>query len=173
MKEKKCSAPDDFAVLVDQALDTYKTNPHLPVYKGLVLASQGRKEEALEHYKSLLRRWPKKFFLWSKAEELVPYKNLDVRIGMLCRAMSVVRDPAFLGDIRLRLANLLYKRGLYAYARYELEEYIRSYTSQGWKIKRWCDIILERLASTAPNISAEPTPYSYFLPFADKFINGM
>ena len=171
LKDEKSSAPDDFAVIVDRALETYKTNPHLPLYKGLVLASQGRREEALAHYKTLLRRWPKKFFLWSKAEELVPYKNLDVRIAMLCRAMSMVRDPAFLGDIRLRLANVLCKKGLYANARYQLEEYIRYYTSQGWKIKRWCDVLLARVEASAPNIPAQPTPYPDFLPLADKFIN--
>lgn len=170
LKGKQRSAPDDFSILVDRAVDIYKTNPNLPLYKGLVLVSQNRREEALAYYKTLLRRWPKKFFLWSQAEDLVPYMEFDLKIALLCRAMNMSRDRAFLGDIPLRLANVLCKKGLYGNARYELEEYIRYYTSQGWKIKPWCDVLLARVKAGAPNLPANPTPYSDFLPLADRFI---
>lgn len=170
IKSDKAEAPDEFGTLVDKAIETYRSNPHLPLYKGMVLVSQGKREEALEHYKTLLRRWPKKFFLWSNAEELVPYKNLDVRIALLCKAMSMIRDRAFIGDIRLRLANAFYKKGLYANARYELEEYIRYYTSQGWKIKNWCETLKARVEAAAPNQPAAPTPYADYTPLADRFI---
>lgn len=170
LKKDKAEAPDDFGALVDKAIATYRSNPHLPLYKGIVLVAQGKREEALEHYKALLRRWPKKFFLWSNAEELAPYKNLDVRIALLCKAMGMIRDRAFLGDIRLRLANVLYKKGLYANARYELEEYIRYYTSQDWKIKNWCDTLMARVEAAAPKLPAAPTPYADYIPLADRFI---
>lgn len=171
VKKDGCKASDEFALLLEKALQNYRSNPHLPLYKALVLVSQDKKEEALAHYKSLLRRWPKKFFLWSNSEELLPYKEIDTRIALLSKAITLVRDKGFLGNIRLRLANLLYKKGLYANALHEVEQYQRYYFSQGWHIKRWCETLTDRITAASPGLKSSPTPYSDFIPLADQFAN--
>lgn len=172
VKKDKCEASEEFARVLDTALQTYKANPHLPLYKAITLVSQGKKKEALEYYRILLRRWPKKFFLWSNAEEVVPYHDLDLRISFLSKAVATTRNPRFLGDIKLRLANLLLKKGLYANARYELEQYERYYTGQGWHVKKWCETLQTRLDAAAPEIPSSPTPYNSLLIPADNFIKS-
>lgn len=162
--------PEEFDLLIDKALQTYRSNPHLPIYKAQLLALEGRREEALEHYVRLLRRWPKKFFLWTKAEALVPYRDIDLRIALLCKAIMMVRDEAFLGDIRLRLANLLYKKGLYANAKYELERYTRYYISHHWHPRRWAETIEARIKESASDTVPEPTPYAQYATLADNYI---
>ena len=161
---------EEFAKVIDKALLKHETNPHLPLYKATVLVAQGNKKEALEYYKTLLRRWPRKFFLWSNAEELVPYTEKDLKIALLCKAITTARDKAFLGDIRLRLANQLYKKGLYSNALHELEQYEIYYTSQGWQIKSWCETLVMRVKAAAPGVKATPTQYNDYITLAEKFI---
>lgn len=162
-------APEDFGALVDKAIEFYPTNPHLPLYRPVVLASRGKNGEALECYRGLLRRWPRKFFLWSKAERLLPYTEADTRIALLCKALTLVRNEGFLGDIRLRLANLLMRKGMQANAQYELERYRQFYISQRWHMRNWHETLSRRLDATAPGVAPSPTPYSSFLPLADRF----
>lgn len=163
-------ASEEFGSLLRKAMDVYPSSPHLPLYEPIVLASQGKKEEALAAYQRLLRRWPRKFFLWSSAEEMLPRADIDTRISLLCKAITLVRDQSFLGDIRLRLANLLQKKGLYAYARHELETHLHHYVSRHWNVKRWHETLSGRLNASAPGVAPSPTPYASFLALADGFL---
>lgn len=171
LKTERKPASDEFAALVDRAIKAYPSNPHLPLCKAIVLESQDKKEEALTHYKTLLRRWPKKFYLWGMAERMLPVQDIDTRMAYLAKAITLVRGQNFLGDLRLRMANLLIRKGMYAHAKYELEQYKKYYFSQGWRIKRWCETLEQRLRTAFPafsSLSAEPTPYDPLLRLADS-----
>lgn len=170
IKRNKCQVTDSFLIMLERAIQTYPSNPNLPLYKAIALASQGRRKEALMQYKTLLRQSPKKLFLWSDTEELLPPSELDTKIALLCKALTSVRDMCSLGEIRLRLANLLYRKGLYANARYELDQYERFYNTQRWRVNRWGETLRQRLDSVAPDASSDPTPYDLFLPDVDRFL---
>lgn len=170
IKKDGAEASEDFMNLLDKAIESYRSNPHLPLYRPIVLESQGRKEEALVCYRNLLKRWPRKFFLWSRAEELLPRADLDMRIALLCRAVTLVRDKSFLGDIRLRLANLLIRKGLHHYAKHELNQYLQLYSSQGWHIKNWHDTLCRRTETASPGVTPVPTPYDSLMAPASRFL---
>lgn len=172
IKADNCVATVEFCQLVEKAITVYKTNPHLEHYRVLLLVSQGRKEEALDGCRALLKRWPKKFYLWSKAEELLPQYDIDMRIALLCKAITTARDEGILGEIRLRMANLLFQKGLHAHAKHELQQYEYYYHTQGWRINRWCETLKERLKIIAPQIASSPTPYESYLPMAEQFLNA-
>ena len=180
-------ASDEFISLLDKAMATYRSNSHLPLYKARALVSAARNDEALSQYKTMLRRWPKKFFLWSETEELLPRSDLDLRIAFLCKTISYVRDESFLGDIRLRLADLQIRKGLYTNALYELMKYERYYMSQNWRLKDCHETLLNRAIHSAPYAPSIPTPYTRaiptpyapsiptpyadYLPLADRFLS--
>lgn len=170
IKRNKCQVTDSFLTMLERAIQTYPSNPNLSLYKAIALASQGRRKEALMQYKTLLQQSPKKLFLWSDTEELLPPSELDAKIALLCKALTSVRDMCSLGEIRLRLANLLYRKGLYANARYELEQYEHFYNTQRWRVNRWTETLRQRLDSVAPDAASDPTPYDIFLPDVDRFL---
>lgn len=169
----KAPATDDFVQLLEKAVSIYKSNPHLPLYKAQVMVSVGKTEDASAFYKVLLKRWPKKFFLWARAEELLPPKELSLRIAFLSKAIFHIREQAFLGDIRLKLAYLLQKQGLYSYALFELTQYERYYQSQNWHIKPWHETLKNLIEGKSQGVNTVPTPYAEFLPLADRYINEL
>lgn len=169
INKAKCAASKEFVIVLEKALTIYPSNPYLPLYLPIVYRSQGRREEALECYRTLLNRWPNKYVLWSRAEELLPKEDLDLRIAMLCKAVTLVRDKTLLGDILLRLANLFHKKGLPQYAKHELNQYLLLYTSQGWHIKDWYETLNRLVETTAPAVTPSRTPYEAFLPLITRF----
>lgn len=171
ISEKKLPASDDFINLIDKAIDTYSSNPNLHLYKAQALVSAGRNDEALAYYKTMLKRWPRKYFLWSRAEELLPSDDLDLRIAFLSKSIACVKDQSLLGDIRLNLAGLLIKNEQKAYALFELLQYERYYISQNWRIKESHEILKNRILSLTPDIQPLPTPYADFTPLADRFLS--
>lgn len=163
-------ASEEFSRLLDKAIEIYRSNPHLPLYRAVMLEAQGRKEEALTCYCSLLKRWPRKFYLWSRAEALLPASDLDTRIALLCKAVTLARDKTFLGDIRLRLANVLHRKGMHHHAKHELNQYLRLYTSQRWQIKNWHETLSRRVEAAAPGVAPVSTPYDSFMAPAMQFL---
>lgn len=124
---------EDFSQLVDKALAKYPKNQNMPYFKATVLLSQGKVQEALNYYKNLILQFPSKFYLWNQTAELV--EDIDTKIGLLCKALTCGADDEFLGGVRLRLAALLYQKGMGGNAKYELERYRETYQNKGWNLK--------------------------------------
>lgn len=133
LKTEKAKAPQEFSELVDKALLKIKNNQNLFLYKAIVLISQDKRANALDYYKKLILKTPKKFYLWQHAADLV--EDINVKICLLCKALTIERNEEFLGNCRLKLAVLLIRKGMYAEAKRELEIYRDFYLTKGWHLK--------------------------------------
>ena len=120
VKTDNVKSPDEFIIMVDEALTKFPNNQNMPLYKAIVLMSLGKKDEALEYYKKLILKSPSKCYLWNQASELV--EEVDLKIALLCKAISVERDESFIGGCRLNLAKALIEKNMMANAKYELDE---------------------------------------------------
>ncbi len=160
-------ASDEFNALVDKALERFPNNQNLPYHKALVLISQGNREGAISYLTGLIARFPTKFFLLARAAELVD--DADIKIALLCKALTSGNDDEFLVKVRLRLASLLIDNGLQANARYELERYKATYDAHGWKVKpEYYELMNKTAGATAP---ADNTAlYEQYMPIAEEFI---
>ena len=85
---------------------------------------QGQKEEAINIYKNLLLELSDKYYIWDELAELTD--DPDLRIGLLSKALSVERNEAYLGGIRLKLSEMLIEKGLLSEALFELKTYRKS-----------------------------------------------
>lgn len=162
-------SPKEFTELVDKALDRFSNNQYLPLYKAQVLKSLGKLEEAVNYYRDLILKSPSKAFLWNQAAELV--EDIDLGIALLCKAISVEKDEAFIGGVRLNLISSLIENGLFGQAKYELERYENFYRSKNWSLKP----DFHELASKIPtDVISENTDslYRQSFPLADEFIYG-
>lgn len=167
IKTDRVVAPPEFNDLVDKALTIYPNNQNIPQDKAVVLMSQGEKGKALECYKDLILKYPSKFYLWSQVAELTD--DIDIKLGLLCKAITLGVEDTFLGGIRLKIASILLAKGLYANARYELDQYKETYTSQGWNLKAEYWHLLNQV-STVQATDSNSSLYAQFCPEADKFI---
>ena len=167
LKTDGVESSDDFSKLVDKALAKYPKNQNMPYYKATVLISQGKVQEALTYYKNLILHFPSKFYLWNQTAELV--EDIDTKIGLLCKALTCGTEDEFLGGVRLRLASLLYQKGLSENAKYELERYRETYGNKGWNLKPVFWEIYNQVNSVEKAIDNKII-YSEYHVKADEFI---
>ena len=134
LKTDNVKSPDEFNALVDKALMRYPNNQYMPFYKAIILMSLGKNDEALAYYKNLILKSPSKWYLWNQASVLV--EDVDLKIALLCKAISVEKDESFIGGCRLNLAKALIEKNMMANAKYELDKYQDFYKSKGWGLKQ-------------------------------------
>ena len=167
LKTDGVESSEDFCQLVDKALAKYPKNQNMPYYKAAVLISQGKVQDALTYYKNLILQFPSKFYLWNQTAELV--EDIDMKIGLLCKALTCGADDEFLGGVRLRLAFLLYQKGMSENAKYELERYRETYQNKGWNLKPEFWQIYNQVHSVEKAIDNNMI-YSEYAIKADEFI---
>lgn len=167
LKTDGVESSEDFSQLVDKALAKYPKNQNMPYYKATVLISQGKVQEALTYYKNLIMQFPSKFYLWNQTAELV--EDIDTKIGLLCKALTCGADDEFLGGVRLRLASLLYQKGMRENAKHELEKYRATYQNNGWNLKPGFWQIYNQVNSVEMAVDNHLI-YSEYAVKADEFI---
>lgn len=167
LKTDGVEASEDFCQLVDKALAKYPKSQNMPYFKATVLLSQGKVQEALNYYKNLILQFPSKFYLWNQTAELV--EDIDTKIGLLCKALTCGADDEFLGSVRLRLAALLYQKGMEKNAKYELERYRETYQNKGWNLKPEFWQVYNQVSSADKAIDNNML-YSEYAVKADEFI---
>ena len=167
VKTDNVKSPDEFIILVDEALTKFPNNQNMPLYKAIVLMSLGKKDEALEYYKKLILKSPSKCYLWNQASELV--EEVDLKIALLCKAISVERDESFIGGCRLNLAKALIVKKMMANAKYELEKYRAFYVQQGWGLKQEYHNIELKIPQDT-QIKDNNVLYDEYIPQAEEFI---
>lgn len=167
LKTDGVRSPEEFEVLVDKALERYPDNQYIPFYKATVLKSKGENESALEYYKQLILKAPSKCYLWHQAAELMD--DSELRIALLCKAISVERDESFKGNCRLDLAKALIEQGLQENAKCELNIYRNFYVSQGWNLKQeYRD--LESNVAEFVGVEENHSLYDKYVPIAEEFV---
>lgn len=167
LKTDHVSAPDEFIDLMDKASTHFPNNQYMPLYNAMVLISLGKKDEALKYYQQLIIKSPSKCFLWTQASDLVD--DIDTRIGMLCKAISVEQDESFLGECRLKLASALAEKGEFSFAKDEIEKYREFYVSKGWNLKQTFRDV-ENLISGEAIRQDDSVVFKEYLPLAEEFV---
>lgn len=167
LKADKVKADKEFIELADKAFERYTNNQYMPLYKAYILISSDKPEEALEFYKGIIMKTPSKCYLWEQAAEIVD--DVEMRIGLLCKAISVEKDESFVGGCRLNLAKALIEYGLLPNAKCELDKYYNFYTSQGWGLKQDFKEVVNLIPQET--IAENNTSlYNEFIPKAETFI---
>ena len=167
LKTDNVPAPTEFHDLVNRALVKYPSNQYMPFYKASVLKSQGEYDEALNYYKQLILKSPTKCYLWNQASALVT--DVDLKIALLCKAISVEHDESFVGGCRLNIAKALIEKGLFSNAQDELKKYNDFYSSQGWSLKPEYHTIISQIPQDIILIDNTQL-YNEYIPKAEEFI---
>lgn len=148
--------------LLDEAADQFPKNSHLARYQAQIMVKDGNISQAIDKYKELLLRYPEKFYLWDDLAEIVD--DPDLKLALLCGAALTGVNDEFLVNIRLKLAEMLCNRQLYANALGELELYRAAHERKGWPLKR-------RYFNVANRIPADTEPVQnrlFFLQCKDQ-----
>lgn len=112
---------------------------------------QGNTDRAIAEYKALLRTMPE-WFIWKNLGDICEDK--EVRISLYCKAMTMMGKEEYIGELRLGLANLLLDTNK-EQAAYEIEQYMKTYKDNGWKIAGDVYLLQNKLLGATPSAQAK------------------
>ena len=107
-------------------------------------------DKAIAAYKTILRTAPE-WFIWKHLGDIC--EDNDVRVSMYCKAMTMIGKDEYIGELRLNLAKLLLESNK-EQAAYEIEQYMKTYKENGWKISGDVYILQNKVQGTIPSAQA-------------------
>lgn len=126
-------------------------NRFIRLYIAQLYYWQGYTERAIAEYKHILRTTPE-WFIWKHLGDICEDK--EVRISLYCKAMTMMGKDEYVGELRLALANLLLDANK-EQAAYEVEQYMKTYKANGWKIAGDVYLLQNKLLGITPSVQAK------------------
>ena len=126
-------------------------NRFIRLYIAQLYYWQGNTEKAIAEYKHILRTTPE-WFIWKHLGDICEDK--EVRISLYCKAMTMMGKDEYIGELRLALANLLLDANK-EQAVYEVEQYMKTYKANGWKIAGDVYLLQNKLLGITPSVQAK------------------
>ena len=126
-------------------------NRFIRLYIAQLYYWQGNTERAIAEYKHILRITPE-WFIWKHLGDICEDK--EVRISLYCKAMTMMGKDEYIGELRLALANLLLDANK-EQAAYEVEQYMKTYKANGWKIAGDVYLLQNKLLGITPSVQAK------------------
>jgi hypothetical protein len=108
-----------------------------------------------------------KYYIWSEFADCLD--NINVKISLLCKAISLEKNEDFIGKIRLELARLLIKLQEYEYAIVELQQYKTHYTKMGWHLNADVNSLINQCCDASPTKDRNKSFYIEKSHFAENY----
>ena len=133
-REMKSRHSVDFATKLcpffEKVRDTCPGNRFINMYMAQLLYWQEKTDESLDAYKTILRISPE-WYIWKSMGDIIADNRL--RVSFYCKALTMMGKEEYIGDLRLKLAILLFDNNK-EQAAYEVEQYIKTYKENNWNI---------------------------------------
>ena len=154
-KELKIRHTEEFVNKLFPFFDSIKekcpNNRFIGMYIAQLYYWQGHKEKAIDEYKAILRTTPE-WFIWKHLGDIC--EDINIRISLYCKAMTIIGKEEYTGELRLSLANLLLESNK-EQAAYEVEHYMKIYKANGWKISGDVYLLQNKLLGVVPSMQAK------------------
>ena len=108
-------------------------------------------DKAIAEYKKILRTSPE-WFIWKHLGDIC--EDTEVKISMYCKAMTMMGKDEYIGELRLNLASLLLEQNK-EHAAYEIEQYMKTYKENGWKISGDVYMLQSKVQGIVPSTQAK------------------
>jgi tetratricopeptide (TPR) repeat protein len=154
-KELKSRHTVEFVNELFPFFDTIKekcpNNRFIRLYIAQLYYWQGNKERAIAEYKHMLRIAPE-WFIWKHLGDICEDK--EVRVSLYCKAMTMMGKEEYIGELRLALGTLLLDTNK-EQAAYEVEQYMKTYKANRWKIAGDAYLLQNKLLGIPPSVQAK------------------
>lgn len=135
--------------------------------KALLHLRAGQQTAAKDIYKDLCQKMGEKYYIWSEFADC--WDNADVKVALLCKALSLEKNEDFIGKIRLELARQLISLKKYENAVVELRKYKKHYIDMGWHVDSKIEDLLEQCVSAVPAKDDNASLYAENIPLAENY----
>ena len=125
-------------------------NRFIGMYIAQLYYWQNNIDKAIAEYKKILRTAPE-WFIWKHLGDIC--EDADIKISMYCKAMTMMGKDEYIGELRLNLARLLLEQNK-EQAAYEIEQYMKTYKENGWKISGDVYMLQGKVQGVVPSAQA-------------------
>lgn len=159
---------EEFMQVLDRAISKWSKDDNLLRCKAILLSKQSAKEESITLYKKMIALTSgQKPYVWVELANLVD--DIDLKIGLLSKALQLKVQEEFLGKCRAQLAQLLYSKGLHSNALCEVEKVKATYEANSWNLPFQIRGLMQMIP--AGRVSADNTSqYSIWATKADEYL---
>ena len=120
--------------------------------------------EAEKIYKQLVIELGDKYYIWSEMANCI-HNNDCLKISLLSKALLLEKNENFLGDIRLSMAELLFRNNKEVEALTELAQYKKKREEEGWRVSNKYEELIIKIDSS---ISPDKNNYKLYHEYASK-----
>ncbi len=154
-REMKSRHSVDFATRLypffEKVRNTCPDNRFISMYMAQLLYWQEKTDESLDAYKTILRTSPE-WYIWKNMGDII--NDNDLRISFYCKALTMMGKDEYIGDLRLKLATLLFDSNR-EQAAYEVEQYIKTYKDNNWNISGDVYLLHGKLQGVTPSCQSK------------------
>ena len=171
IKNKQIEASTDYSWLIQlytNAIKLYPSDEWLIREKALIHIIQKDYESAKDIYKKLVLELGNNYYVWQEFAECFDNDN-ELKIGMLLKALNLENNEDYLGDIHLKLAEILINENLLENALFELSLYKNHRIEKGWKFSDIFESLLRKVNHVELKIVNNQDLYDKFIPLAEHF----
>ncbi len=133
--------------------------------KALLHLKAGQLEDAKAIYRDLCLKMGEKYYIWQEFADC--WEDNDIKIALLCKAISLEKNEDFIGKIRLELAKRLIVAGKKDNAAVEIKKYKEHYIKMGWRISADVNELQEKSRTFGPELANNEVLYSEYIPKAE------
>jgi len=164
------SSIDSLIVAYKTASEKYPDDNWLRREYALLLAKINQKDSAAYIYKILVLELGSQPYAWYEFSEFLAEGAVDIKIGMLAKAIKLQDDESYLGDIRLEIASQLLVVGLKEAAALELITYRQHRDRMGWKLAERYSILYTAIGSEKPIEKDNFELYGKYIMIAEDYV---
>lgn len=109
---------------LDGAIQRYPDNIWIKHSKAKVFVAVGRYEEAMLFGVDVAKAKPGEYWAWDLLGDICDASDQEATRSCYCKGLMCSRDDAFIGKLRLKLANILIAAGDFSRAKFEVERVV-------------------------------------------------
>ena len=161
---------EEFMQVLDSAIKRWSKDDNLIRCKAMLLVKQDNKENAITLYKKIITLTSgQKPYVWVELANLVD--DIDLKIGLLSKALLLKAPEEFLGKYRAHLAQLLYSKGLYSNALYEIGKVKTTYEANSWNLPSQIRGLVQMIPA-GTKLTDNTSQYPLWATKADEYLYG-
>lgn len=134
IEKKLNSEVDYFLPFLEMGIKKFRDNIWLSYYKVKFLQLTGKNNEALKFIVPIAKLKSDEFWTWGLLGELYFDSDKKKSLSCFCKALLCKAEQKFLGNTRIRLAQLLIDIEKPAEAKYEIDNAIKARLDEGYKV---------------------------------------
>ena len=128
---------------INDCIDRHPDNIYLKLSKAKALMGTERSKEAFSYGLEVTKKKINDFWAWDLLGDIHRQSNsLDLAISCYCKALLCSKDINFVGNVKIKLAELLSQNGMESEAKLEVDQLVNYRSENNQKVPKLAEILM-------------------------------